>query len=130
MVLELMECGFSPCGGNHQRMQPQQGLEGLDERGRTLLTCSGAMGTAATFQVVDQRQSARSYGLGGMAADLPASRSASGRHSLLAWTRSGRESEPLPFSLPGFAPLLAVGTSWPKAALSCGWPPAPAHGPG
>ncbi len=71
------------------------------------------MGTAATPQVVDQRQSARSYGLGGKAPDLPASRGASGRHSAAGVdTDRARSQSPCPFpclALPRFVPPLVVG---------------------
>ena len=85
-----------------------------------LLSASEVTGTASTPQVVNQRHSARSYGLGGIPADLPASRGASGRHSLLVWTKPGKEVRALALFFAWLRFPLAVGPSWPKAASAAG----------
>lgn len=100
-----------------------------------LLSALGVTGTASTPQVVTQLQSARSYGLGGKAADLPASRGASGRHSLLVWTKPGKKVRALALFFarlrpasgrrpPGHRPLLAEGQPQLRVAArasSCAW---------
>ena len=162
MVLERVGWGLVPGMSSPADAASAGAGSAGRQRQDPLLTGSGAMGTAAATQVVDQRQSARSYGLGGIAAASarlhgrtkgnepqirplwakPSGQAISPRsHASLKrrqrssqrrWCghRPGKESEPLPLSSSGFAPPPAVGTSWPKAALSCGWRSAQAHEPG
>jgi hypothetical protein len=98
-------------------MQPQQGAGSAGLQRADAADVLGAMAAATTRQVADQRQSARLYGLGECAATrLSQSLQKPWQHlsapvvvtAPLVWTKPGKESEPLPLSSSGFAPLLAV----------------------